>query len=65
MRENEVILTVSIKVGDRIKIKDFREEFNEKIATVLEQISDTSYKTDLSEMPFNITMFEEGTLIRD
>lgn len=64
-KNNELDIKVVLKVGDKIKLNCPQfPEFNGEIATILEQTKDYTYKVDISETPFNETMFDGGTLIR-
>lgn len=64
-KNNELNLKVMLQVGDKIKINCPQfPEHDGKVATLLEQIDDYTFKVDISDVPFNETLFDGGTLIR-
>lgn len=64
-KNSELDLKVALKKGDKVKLNcPQHPEYHNKIVTILEQSKDYSFKVDISELPFNESMFNEGTLIR-
>lgn len=61
-KSNEMDLKVMLQVGDKIKLNC--PEFDGEVATILELTKDYTFKVDISDVPFNETMFDGGTLIR-
>lgn len=65
MKDNEVLLSVELQIGDKIKINTSSwEEFNGKIATIVGKVDNYFFNVDIHDKPFHISMFNNGTLIR-
>lgn len=64
-KNSELELKVVLKIGDKVKLNCPQfPEYDGKIATLIEQQKDYTFRVDISERLFNETMFDGGTLVR-